>query len=319
MQTVQHYVYKYGSDAAVREMLAHDPFFQPNTYDYQNARVVRQTPLKQGVEVHDDVVINGRYCNTTEKRLEKVKPWDMLLLLGHGQERELVQQNQDGSRTVVARTINPFICRSDDAKQTRTVADVVSWLAPKMDNLSKDHVLFKMVICFSGGEYRQQQPSDCFAKQMAIALARAKPPWPLAIVAGYKGEVRAANDGFARSSRPKRTPGPGPSIEVGQVEIEARAKMVVDFDELNPIPAKENLFYFHGPNGDLIGEKTVAQVKRILRNYPGEGDLKAAAGYLKKLKEGFDKVPACWEQLAGKVTRMLFRRLAALLPVKTKT
>jgi hypothetical protein len=309
MQTVQHYVYKYGSDAAVREMLTHDPFFEANIYDYQNARLVR-TPLRAGAEAHDDVVIHGRWCNANAKPLAKVKPWDMLLLLGHGQEREQVRQNQDGSRTVVGRTFNPHICRSDDSNQTQTVANVVSGLGPDQDALSKDHVLFKMVMCFSGGAYRQQTPSDCFAKLMAVALANAG--WENAIVAGYKGEVRAANDHFDRLSRPKRTSGTGPNREVGQIDIVPRAKMVVDWDGQNPIPAKENLFYFHGRAGDTVDETTVKLVKRILWGFPADQSTAVRKNYhtaiVTKLNQR-DPTRLGAGTVTGKVLRMLKKHL----------
>jgi hypothetical protein len=321
-KTVLHYKLKYGGDATVKEALD-DPIFrqwypsQPGHYhDYSKAAITRPE-LKPGLERHDDLVING--YNSPGHRLEKVMPWDMLMVIGHGLA---TLREEDGKNFLVS---NPEVCRSDDGAETRTVSDVVSWFKSNMDNLSKDHVLIKLLMCCAGGEYKQQIPSDCFARRLAIALR--KGGWRNAIVGGYKGEVAITSPGL---KRPWVEDKPGGIREVKEAEITPLAKKVDNSAEhqylgskYSTAPAKENIVYFHGSEGKTVNETRVKRVKAILRLHPGEDDIGAAVAYLKQVfatlkTKGW--VGGLEEQVAEALLQRLARQVTQqLTPERART
>jgi hypothetical protein len=150
LQVVNHYVAKYGSEATIRERLSAPlPGTDKNLFGrdlkdvrYGDAKIDRDLSyLKAGEELHEDVIIHGRWCNSKEKRLQKVKPWDVLVVVGHG-------RRVAGKPVIITDS-----CSSDDGEQVRSVSDVVGWLGPGMDGLSTQHVVIKLAMCRSAGPH----------------------------------------------------------------------------------------------------------------------------------------------------------------------
>jgi len=122
---IVHYQFKYGSDATVREVLESNPLGQWFSGDYRNVPIIRSKALKPGLELNDDVVINGRYCNNNEQRLKPVKLWDMLLVLGHGR---LVRIWEDERKKNFRLMADPNICVSDDGDETGRRYNRMLWI-----------------------------------------------------------------------------------------------------------------------------------------------------------------------------------------------
>src|SRR5262249_498565 len=118
---VDHYVFKYGSEAAVRETLRQPSFTsgRGKASGYWNDAAIQRPNLrkiKQGVEIHDDVVVNGTHGPQGAKRLQNVKPWDTVTMLAHGMEINLYNEKKQ----FVGTTNDPNICSADDDTKTRT-------------------------------------------------------------------------------------------------------------------------------------------------------------------------------------------------------
>src|SRR5262249_4349699 len=153
---VQRYIIKYGSEATLRELLTtrwggttKNAFgYDPDNIDFSQVPITRNKKveppvksvdkckyfafnLKPGEERHDDVVIHGRWCNAQEKRLAKVEPWDVLIVLGHGVDIK----EQDENRIRTTEMFEPDTCQSDDGKQKKNVNGIVNDFGTDYDDL----------------------------------------------------------------------------------------------------------------------------------------------------------------------------------------
>ncbi len=304
-----HYAMKYGDDDLVRQAIRDDlpGKWGKSSTDYTGVAVARPD-AKGGVQRHGQVLLDGRAVEGQSGRLAAVKPWDGLMILGHGILRT------DGNGTFLADTTT---CQSDNGLQKRTASDVADWLKPDRDNLDAGHVLVKLVMCLSGGRLDDGVPSDCFAKQLAIHLAAGG--WKNAIVGGYKGEVRVVCAGPTSHYFPRATEDEPKKLK--SVAVQAPAKKVDNETEarfsgvkFRLAAAKENLVYYHGLQGDRVDSQTVAQIKLILRMYPGEDNVAEAAKYLRavytRLRNG-GRLHGLEEQVA----ETLLGRLQRFVPV----
>lgn len=302
MSFVYRYIAKYGSDSVVREKAftritgtgknfldielwdAHNP----SNKVYSGATIVRPN-VKSTEERHEDVVIDGRWQGGGEKRLEKVKPWDTLIPIGHGMV-------VNGTNEIVTNK-----CSNDGGTQTRTVNDLVKWFGAEQDNLSQDHVIIKLAMCYGGGG-GDEAPADCFAKQLATSLYDAG--WKTIMVGGYKGTFQSGGIGHQGTSTTQNN-----KKIYSQVVFTPNKSKVQHLGSNTSIPARENLIYFNG-NGAILQASEVQNVKIILRGYPASADQDAQKSYVQNLRHQFTtQAPAHLALFPGKVLEMLEKRL----------
>src|SRR5581483_3859530 len=169
LSVCKRYLAKYGAEATVKEEATTRVSGTTKTTlgleiganDVGSATMTRPA-LKKGEEAHDDVIVNGRWC-ASPPGLAMVKPWDVLMPMGHGgiTSSDQIMTNE---------------CYSDvdmnQASTSRTLNDLVKWFG--QDQLDKNHVLIKLIMCFSGGSGKTGEvTSDCFARNLAMAMDKA--------------------------------------------------------------------------------------------------------------------------------------------------
>lgn len=174
-----------------------------------------------GFNKHHEINRNVILDRNSSNPLQIVRPWDLLMLMGHGvtvsdphsvgneaakyfgsDPISTVQQtvnrltpdefNTQGHRQLHGK--NMFLMRGQGYLYA-TFNDVAEYLDAR---LNRDHVLIKLVMCLGGGAYGERMPDNNFAKSLAKSLAGKG--FQYAVVGGYKGVLEIGVGGSVIST-----------------------------------------------------------------------------------------------------------------------
>jgi hypothetical protein len=220
----------------------------------------------------------------------------------------------------------------------------VSDFGPNFDCLNKNHVFIKLAMCGSGGPYgANDAPTDCFAKNLAIAMNKT---WPNVVVGGFKGTLVSGREllGQGRGASgmkfacehckkpvtmPESAKGKRPAcphcnkiITVPQPNAENKFcrwneqpvsayknRVASNLGKGPELDLRDKLIYYKG-DGTVLARPLVDSTKLILREYPAGADKQTQIQYLAAVRKRIAQAsPTELNDFPGKVLTMLEERL----------